>query len=179
MFFKPTRRYVAEIVYRGGRAAIADKREIMPKLPEGCGFVEPQDFRDGDRELVFSCLGAADGKPLVSVMGYNLESGHFTTYRRVVSEYNEVEGLAADGSWATVECGKQESAALPPLDICALELKPNGKMRPLVVRTSGTTADVSNPVVSPDGKSIAFQKSDATVGEAGEGMGLYLIKLRD
>lgn len=113
-------------------------------------------------------------------MGYNLETGQFTTYRRVLGEYNEVEGVAPDGSWTTVECGKQDSAALPPLDICALDLRPNGRMRRLVVGTRpGTTSHVSNPVVSPDGKRIAFQKGDAAVGEVGEGMGLYLAEVRD
>lgn len=178
MFFKPTKHYLAEIVYRDGMARIANKREIMATPPKDCNFIEPQDFRDADNELVFSCLGAADGKPLVSVMGYNLQTGRFITYRRVVGEYNEVEGIAPDGKWATVECGIQETAALPPLDICELEMKPDGKMRRIIVGTQpGSSSHVSNPVVSPDGKYIAFQKGDSAVGEIGEGMGVYLIKL--
>ena len=35
------------------------KREIMSVLPSGCSFIEPQDFRNDERELVYSCIGAA------------------------------------------------------------------------------------------------------------------------
>jgi hypothetical protein len=39
------------------------------------------------------------------------------------------------------------------------------------------TADISNPVVSPDGRWLAFQRSDSSAGEIGEGQGLYLLRL--
>jgi hypothetical protein len=179
-FVRPTKRYVAEIAYENGVAKLVNQREIMTSLPKACNFIEPQDFRDQDRELVYSCLGAANGGVLISVMGYRISSGEFVTYLRKPGEYNEVEGLAPDGSWAAVECGKQSGPGLPPLDICRLELEPNGAVSRLVAGTTpGSTSDVSNPVVSPDGKWLAFQKSDAVSGEIGEGYGLYLMKIVD
>jgi hypothetical protein len=179
-FVRPTKRYVAEIAYENGAPKLVNRREIMTRLPKACNFIEPQDFRDQDQELVYSCLGAANGGVLISVMGYRIDSGEVVTYLRKPGEYNEVEGLAPDGSWAAVECGKQSGPGLPPLDICRLELKPNGVASRLIAGTTpGATSDVSNPVVSPDGNWVAFQRSDAVSGEIGEGYGLYLMKIVD
>jgi hypothetical protein len=178
-FSRPTKRYIADISVERGVARIVNKREIMPKLPSECVFAEPQDFRDGDDELVFTCLGSAPGGGLlVSVMGYKISNGTFVTYRRVPGEYNEVEGIAPGNDWAAVECGKQTGTSLPPIDICRLELKPSGLMTRLIVGTvPGSTRHVSNPVVSPDGKWVAFQSGDSSVGEEGEGLGVYLMRI--
>lgn len=179
-FAKPTKRYVAEIVYENGIPQVVNQREIMPTLPQGCWFIEPQDFRDNDGELVFSCVGASPSGAgqLVSVMGHKIDSGETITYRSRVGEYNEVEGIAPEGDWATVECGVQDGAGVPELDICRLELTPDGEITHLVQGViPGTTRSVSNPVVSPDGKWIAFQDSDSAVGEPGEGMGISVIRI--
>jgi hypothetical protein len=179
-FVRPTKRYVANVNFENGFARLVGKREIMPTLPRECGFIEPQDFRDDDKELVYSCMGTTSGGVLISVMGHKLGTGQNVTYRRRAGEYNEVEGIHPSGDWATVECGKQDKPGLPPLDICRLELRPGGEMTPLVTGTvPGQTGDVSNPVVSPDGKWLAFQRSDHTSGDIGEGYGLYLLPLED
>ena len=69
---------------------------------------------------------------------------------------------------------------MPVLDICRLELTPDGKITRLVRGTTpGSTVDISNPVVSPDGKWLAFQRSDNASPDIGEGFGLYLLKLGD
>jgi hypothetical protein len=165
MFGKPTTRYVAEVEYRDGVAHFANKREIMSTLPEECRFTEPQDFRDSDGELIFSCLGSG---AQVSIMGYNLSTEEYTTYRRVEGEYTEIEGVAPDGSWGTVECG-----SLSDLSICRLELEANGEMR-TITSPDETLPAISNPVVHPDGDHIALQTNDGG-GEIGEGMGIYLL----
>jgi len=178
-FVRPTKRYVAEIGYERGTPVIRNKREILGTLPSECGFIEPQDFRNQDRELVYSCMGpVARGDFTISVLGTDIETGANTTYIQEKGSYNEVEGIAPDGSWATVECGKQDKPGLPPLDICRLELDGSGKMRILVRgRIPGTTIDISNPVVSPDGRWVIFQKSDGGSGEIGEGYGIYRLRL--
>lgn len=178
-FVRPTKRYVAEISKTGGSWRISNKREILPTLPEPCTFIEPQDFRDGDREVVYSCMGAiARGDFTISVMGTDIRSGATRTYINDRGGYNEVEGLAPDGRWAAVECGKQDKPGLPPLDICRLELDGSGTMRLLVRgRVPGTTIDISNPVISPDGRWMIFQRSDGGTGEIGEGYGIYRLPL--
>jgi hypothetical protein len=178
-FARPTKRYIAEIIYREGRAVLTGKREIMATLPRECSFIEPQDFRDGDRELIYSCMGPMTGGQVsISVMGTRLPNGASVTYYRHASEYDEVEGIAPGGDWAAVECGKQDKAALPPLDICRLELKPDGTMSTLVIGSEpGSTRGISNPVISPDGQWIAFQRSDSSDPDIGAGTGVYLMKL--
>ncbi|MET0364628.1 MAG: hypothetical protein ABW169_08230 [Sphingobium sp.] len=178
-FIRPTKRYMAEIVYRNGVASIANKREIMATLPKKCSFIEPQDFRANDEELVYSCMGSVKaGDFTISVMGNKIATNENLIYLREAGRYNEVEGIAPDGTWTTVECGQQDKPGLPALDICALELRPGGKVSRMVVGTKpGTSADISNPVVSPDGKWLLFQRSDSGSGEIGEGYGLLMTPI--
>lgn len=175
------KRYTGRIVQQNGRFRIADKREIMTKLPAGCGFSEPQDFRANDSELLFYCGGKTpEGGHLTSVMGYRLGDSQYTTYRSRPDEYNETEGVAPDGSWTTVECGTPSGAGSPTLDICRVELKPHGARTRLIAATApGSTRKVSNSVVSPDGKWVAFQMADLGVGELGEGQGIYIVRIAD
>lgn len=178
-FVRPTKRYVAEVTYRNGVPMLSGRREVMAALPKECGFIEPQDFRDEDREVVYSCMEPVQsGSFTISVMGNRIAEDRNITYRRDIGAYNEVEGVAPGGDWATVECGKQDKPGLPPLDICRLKLVPDGKMSLLVRGTApGSSGDISNPIVSPDGKWLVFQKSDSTSGEIGEGYGLYMLRL--
>lgn len=178
-FIRPTRRYVAEVEIGKRGPRLVGKREIMARLPDGCSFIEPQDFRDGDRELLHSCMGMArDGRILISTMGHILAEGRDVVRYRRDGVYAEVEGVAPDGSWTTVECGPQDKPGLPELDICRLELDGSGAMRVIVRgRSPGSTSDVSNPIVSPDGRLLVFQRSDSASGEIGEGYGLYMIRL--
>lgn len=178
-FARPTKHYVAEISYRNGVPLLVAKREILATLPKECIFIEPQDFRAGDGELVYSCMGPSSGGSVsISVMGTKLSSGSSVTYFRRAGEYAEVEGIAPEGDWATVECGKQDKMALPPLDICRLDLKANGALSRLVLAAKpGDTRGVSNPVVSPDGQWIAFQRSDSADPDIGGGSGVYLLRL--
>lgn len=178
-FAKPTKRYVARISYSNGVPRLIEKREIMPALPANCMFIEPQDFRGDDSELIFSCIGRSTGStPLISVMGTRLPDGPTTIYFRRSGEYAEAEGIAPDGSWTTVECGSQAKSALPPLDICRLEMVAEGALTRMVVGSqAGSEHDISNPVVSPDGRSIAFQRSLRDDPDIGGGNGIYLLRL--
>ena len=122
----------------------------------------------------------AKGGIVISVMGNVIAEDRNITYYRKEGEYNEVEGIAPDGSWTTVECGTQDTAGLPELDICRLDLRPDGPITRIVRgRVPGSTSDVSNPVVSPDGKWLVFQRSDSASPDIGEGYGLYRLRLKN
>ena len=177
---KPMKHYVADIAFTNGVPRIANKRAIMQTLPEVCkSMVEPQDFRDNDSELLVYCGDVTpQGGYLAHTFGYRIDSGTYNTYRQRPDEYNEAEGIAPDGSWDAVECGTPTRPGPNPLDICRLELKPDGQRTVLVDATSsGGSIHVSNPVVSPDGRWLAFQASDYSSGEIGEGVGIYTIRI--
>ncbi len=178
-FVRRTKRYLAEVGYVGGAPRIVRKREIMATLPPECSFIEPQDFRDDDRELVYTCMATApSGGIRISVMGNRIADDRNIIYSSKPGEYHEVEGIAPDGSWATVECGQQDKPGLPELDICKLDLREGGAVSVLMRgRTPGSTGDISNPIVSPDGKWLVFQRSDSASGEIGEGYGVYRYRL--
>lgn len=178
-FVRKTRRYVAEVAYVQGIPRIVRKREIMATLPSECSFIEPQDFRDDDREMVYSCMAMAPaGGVRISVMGNRIAEDRNIVYSSKPGEYHEVEGIAPDGTWAAVECGMQDKPGLPELDICKLELREGGQTAILMRgRTPGSTSDISNPIVSPDGKWLVFQRSDSASGEIGEGYGVYMYRL--
>ena len=175
--------HVGRIEYQEGKPRIVEQRRILSPPPRGCRFSELQDFRDNGNEVLFYCAGStADGASGMGIFGVDLRTGEFIPYRPITSDYAEIEGVAPGGEWTTVECADVMGGnhGVPPLGICRLELVPNGKLSKLVVATSpGSTRKVSNPVVSPDGRSIAFQAADARIGEPGEGGGIYLVEIGD
>ena len=166
--------YTAEIAYGADGPKLVNKRHIPVT---GC-VGEAQDFRDNDREMTIPCYGLSPtGGAHASAWGVELATGKTTIYRDVPDEYDEIEGIAPDGSWSAVECAPAGSGGLPPLDICRLELKPNGRISRLLIATApGSTRKVNNPVISPDGKWMAVASSDSRY-EAGTGDGILLLRI--
>jgi Tol biopolymer transport system component len=165
--------YTADIVKDGAAPRIVNKKEIMrAKAPE-C-TLEAQDFRRDDTELIYSCYRGT----FADVFGVDLATGQITTYRKLPGEYNEVEGIFPDGQYTLVESSRDQAQQNSSyIDIWRLKLEPNSTD---FVRMThwGEYAGfkASNPVVSPDGKTIAFQ-SARNRDPAGVGYGIYLLQL--
>ena len=165
--------YMADIVKEGGAPRLINKKEIMrAKAPE-C-TLEAQDFRKNDTELIYTCYRS----PFADVFGVDLATGRVTTYRKLAGEYNEVEGIYPDGEYTLVESSREQAQQNSNfIDIWKLKLEPNS---PDFVRMThwGEYAGfkASNPVVSPDGKTIAFQ-SARNRDPAGVGYGIYLLRM--
>jgi Tol biopolymer transport system component len=167
--------YTARLVYDGGRPRLADKKEIIrAKRPE-C-TLEAQDFRRDDAELIYTCYRS----PFADVFGIDLGSRKVTTYRLVEGEYNEVEGIFPDGQYALVESSREQvSHDSNHIDIWKLRLEPNSREFIRMTRWGDYAGyKASNPVVSPDGRTIAFQ-SARTTDEAGVGYGIFLLSLQE
>jgi Tol biopolymer transport system component len=168
--------YTADIEYPSGEPTLVNKREILRAHAPQC-TLEAQDFRRDDAELIYTCYK----RPLADVMGVDLKSGKTTVYRSVPDEYNEVEGISPDGEWTLVESSRgqtvPDSQKWANIDIWKLRLVPNSTdFVRLTHWADYESFKASNPVVSPDGKWIAFQ-SARNDEPAGVGHGIFLLKL--
>jgi Tol biopolymer transport system component len=166
--------YMADIVEEGGQPKLANKVELLrAKRPE-C-TLEAQDFRFDDTELIYTCYRS----PYADVFGLDLKTKAITTFRKIEKEYNEVEGIFPDGKSTLVESSREQKAQdSNHIDIWRMPLVPNATEYTRVTywgEYEGYKA--SNPVVSPDGKTIAFQ-SARSKDPAGVGYGIYLMKVQ-
>jgi hypothetical protein len=168
--------YTADIVYPDGVPRLANKKEVLRGRAPDC-TLEAQDFRNDDRELVYTCYRP----PYADVFGVDLVTGKVTTYRKLPGEYNEVEGLSPDGRWALVESsrgqGGPERQNSRYIDIWKLALEPESADFVRLTRWGDYEGyKASNPVVSHDGRRIAFQ-SARNDEPAGVGHGIFILTL--
>jgi len=166
--------YTGDIVYEGGQPKLANKKEVLrAKAPE-C-TLEAQDFRKNDTELIYTCYRS----PFADVFGVNLDTKAVTTYRTLAGEYNEVEGIFPDGEHTLVESSREQTKHNSNfIDIWKLKLEANSTDFVRMTRWGDYPGyKASNPVVSPDGRSFAFQSARNT-DAAGVGYGLFLFKVQ-
>jgi dipeptidyl aminopeptidase/acylaminoacyl peptidase len=166
--------YSADVVYENGQAALANEKEVIRARAPDC-TLEAQDFRKGDTELIYTCYRAR----FADVLGVDLRTGSTTVYRRLPGEYNEVEGLFPDGAYALVESSREQIEHNSNyIDIWQLKLEPASDDFTRLTRWGEYRGfKASNPVVSPDGRRIAFQ-SARSKDPAGVGYGIFVLDLK-
>jgi hypothetical protein len=166
--------YMADVVYDGGTPKLANEKKILDKgdLPFQCD-IETQNFRPPEeKELTFSAYGYQG----TEVMGLDLQTGKVTNYSNAPGQYDEPEGIFPDGKYTLVECDKHILKGSQYDDIYKLTLDGSGNTERLTHFNDYPGYKASNPVVSDDGRSIAFQF--ARVGDpAGVGRGLLVLDL--
>ncbi len=166
--------YLADIVEEAGRPTLANKKEVLRATAPEC-TLEAQDFRKNDTELIYTCYRS----PFADVFGIDLNTGQVTTYRKIAGEYNEVEGIFPDGAHTLVESSREQRQQNSNyIDIWKLRLEPNSTDFVRLTRWGDYSGfKASNPVVSPDGGTIAFQSARSS-DPAGVGYGIFLLRLR-
>jgi len=169
--------YTADVVYKDGVPALANKKEILRARAPEC-TLEAQDFRNDDTELVYTCYRP----PFADVLGVDLATGKVTTYRKLPDEYNEAEGVSPDGQWVFVESSREQGGPERQnsryIDIWRLRLEAGSTDYVRMTRWGDYEGyKASNPVVSGDGRSLAFQ-SARNDEPAGVGHGIFILTLK-
>ncbi len=167
--------WMADVGYDGGTPKLVNKKLVLDSrnLPFKCGL-ECQNFRPPDeKELTFSAYGYQE----TDVMGIDLETGKVVNYSEAPDQYDEPEGIFPDGKWTLVECDRaarqRGQKGSQYIDIWKLRLDGSHYLERVTYFSDYPGYKASNPVVSDDGRFMAFQM--AKVGDpAGVGRGIFV-----
>jgi hypothetical protein len=174
-----SRLVVAEMTYSGGTPKLVNKKTVYESKTAACRL-EAQDFYDNDTKMTFTCYRP---KGLGGVMGIDLATGKVTDFSQADNIYNEVEGIFPDGQYTLVESSKQVETlggqhGSRQIDIWKLRMDGTGKDFTRLTHFNDYEGwKASNPVVSTDGRLIAFQIARAA-DEAGVGYGIVLLRVK-
>ena len=164
----------ADIIFENGVPQLANQKLILNSgdLPFRC-TLETQNFRPPDeKEMTFSAYGYQG----TEVCGIDLTTKKVTNYSNSPGQYDEPEGIFPDGQFTLVECDKQNHKGPSFVDLWKLKLDGGGAYERLTYFSDYPGYKASNPVVSDDGRFIAFQM--ATSREAdGVGHGIFVLDL--
>jgi hypothetical protein len=179
-----SRLFTAEVDLSGPEPKLINKKQVYESHDDSC-ILEAQDFYDNDQKMTFTCYVkkpselASGGQTLARVMGIDLATGKVTDFSKAPGTYNECEGIFPDGKYSAVE-GDRQVAELGgthgPGNIDLWKLRLDGTGKDFVRMTHFNDYDgwkASNPVVSTDGKMMAFQVAHSA-DAAGVGYGVLL-----
>jgi hypothetical protein len=171
--------YLGDIVDDDGGYHIVGKRLILDAadLDFKCNL-ETQNFRPPEeKEIIFSAYDYQGGE----VMGVNIETGEVINYSNADNQYDEPEGIFPDGKYTLVESDRHVSkgekfVGIQYIDIHKLALDGSGKYERMTHFSDNPGWKATNPVVSDDGRFIAFQY--AKYGDpAGVGRGILIFDI--
>jgi len=167
--------WTGEIEIEGGAARLVDRTRLLDRSDfHYLAFLETQDFRPPEeRELIFTAYAYKGGE----VMGVDLATREIRNYSQSWG-YDEAEGVFPDGRFVAVE-REPDTYTLTPrghIDIWQTALDGSGRSRRLTYFSEFAGFGASNPVVSPDGRWMAFQLR-AVEGPHGNGQGILLLDL--
>ncbi|MBE0653923.1 MAG: PD40 domain-containing protein [Bacteroidales bacterium] len=177
---RPTGRFViwkADINYDSEKPYLANQELVIDNShPDIEGAVlEVQNFRPPDeKEIIFqSTIG-------VETFGFHTETGALINYSLAPETHEEPEGIFPDGKSTLVESDREASVGKWPtnVDFYRLPLDGSGKTQRLSFFAESGEFRGTNPVVSDDGKYIAFQLSPSTA-EAGVGIGIFVYDIEE
>jgi hypothetical protein len=168
--------WTGEITFERGEPKLADRRKLLDRSDfDYLAFLETQDFRPPEeRELIFTAYAYRGGE----VMGVDLQTGEIRNYSQNWG-YDEAEGVFPDGRFVAVEREPGTHTLTPHghIDIWRTALDGSARSERLTRFSEFAGFGASNPVVSPDGRWMAFQLR-AVEGSHGNGQGIFLFDLR-
>lgn len=174
-----SRLVVGDVEVGGGTAKLVNVKTVYESKSPSCR-IEAQDFYDDDTKMTFTCYRP---KGLAGVMGIDLKTGAVTDFSQEAAIYNEVEGIFPDGKYTLVESSKQVEElggvhGSREIDVWKLRMDGTGKEFVRLTHFNDYEGwKASNPVVSTDGKWIAYQIARAA-DEAGVGYGIVVMRVK-
>jgi hypothetical protein len=164
----------ADVVFENGTPRLANQQPIVwsTNLSFKC-TLETQNYRPPEEtELTFSAYGYQG----TDVCGIDLVTKKVVNYCNAPGQYDEPEGIFPDGQFTLVECDKQNHKGPGNVDLWKLKLDGSGTYERLTHFSDYPGFKASNPVVSDDGKFIAFQMAKSREA-AGVGHGLFIFDI--
>jgi len=158
-----------------GIPRLVNQKTVYESKGRSC-VIEAQDFYDNDTRMTFTCY---EPEGHASVMGIDLNTSQVTNFSKAPGSYNEVEGVFPDGQYTAVEADRQceqlgGTRGSGNIDIWKLRLDGTGKdFTRLTFFNDYEGGKASNPVISTDGRFMAFQ-SARTSDAAGVGYGILI-----
>ena len=174
-----SRLIIADLDLSGSVPKLINEKIVYESKDHKC-ILEAQDFYDNDTKMIFTCYEPPHG---ASVMGIDLRTGQVTNFSKAPETYNEPEGIFPDGLYTTVEADRQcawlgGERGSGNIDIWKLKLDGTGKdLSRLTYFNDYIGGKASNPVVSTDGRFMAFQAARAG-DAAGVGYGILVYWFR-
>lgn len=172
----------AEIDLSGPTPHLVHRKVVYRSHSDSCRL-EAQDFYDHDTKMTFTCYDNHDlrkgGDQYAIVMGIDLKTGAVTNFSQAPDTYNETEGIFPDGEHTCVEGDRhvaQTGGHHGNMNIDIYKLRLDGTGKDFVRLTHFNDYEgfkASNPVISTDGRLMAFQVGH-TGEEAGVGYGILL-----
>jgi Tol biopolymer transport system component len=161
---------MADIVYENGIPKLANRKVIFDNTGTPYRDIEVQNFVPPDeKKLIFSGYQYRG----TDVMMLDLETGAVTDLSNADNQYDEPEGIFPDGKYCCVECDRETGA----VDIYKLKLDGSGTLTRMTNFSDYKGYKSSNPVISDDGRFMAFQLAKAT-DLAGIGYGIFVMDLK-
>lgn len=171
--------FIADVDVSNGKPRLVNNKMVYESRSNDCRL-EAQDFFDNDSKMTMTCY---EPKGLASVMTIDVQSGKIENVSKAPGTYNEVEGIFPDGKYTLVEADRQVETlggdrGSRNIDIWKLKLDGTGKdFQRLTHFNDFEGGKASNPVVSMDGRFMAFQLA-RTTDEAGVGYGILIYRFR-
>jgi len=177
---------VADIDYSSGKPKLINVKAVLDnnhKEIEGTN-IEPQNFVPGNEDMLTVQIGGRWKRPGykgAEVYLLNLKTGNLINISKLPMTYDEPEGIFPDGLHTLVESSKHDPDSVKrstggSIDLYKLKLDESQTWERLTYFNVGSKYKTSNPVVSDNGKFIAFMV--AVKNEvAGIGHGIYIFDI--
>lgn len=175
--------WVSDIDYSSGTPKLRNQRVVLDNSKDEVkdAVLEPQNFRPGNEdELTVQSSGHGIGNNSTEVLGLNMKTGKLVNYSRSQGSYNEPEGIFPDGQYTLVESSRHRTteSTARNIDIYKLKLDSNTVWERITNFNVGGKFKATNPVVSNDGKFMAFMVARCDE-MAGIGHGIYILDFEE